>query len=98
MVGLLVEEARDALPLPNHPQCERDVRLVISTSPHTPIPTAAASAGHLHEMDVGRAAVARLLTLAPRLNRSNLRWFFPIQRDADYSRWEAGLTAVGLPK
>jgi len=32
MVRLLVEEARDALPLPNHPQCERDVRLVISTS------------------------------------------------------------------
>lgn len=38
MVRLLVEEARDALPLPNHPQCERDVRLVISTSPHAPIP------------------------------------------------------------
>lgn len=38
MVGLLVEEARDALPLPNHPQCERDARLVISTSPHAPIP------------------------------------------------------------
>jgi hypothetical protein len=32
MVWLLVEEARDALPLPNHPQCERDVRFVISTS------------------------------------------------------------------
>ncbi|RWB67928.1 hypothetical protein [Mesorhizobium sp.] len=38
MVRLLVEEARDALPLPNRPQCERDVRLVISTSPHAPIP------------------------------------------------------------
>ena len=38
MVRLLVEEARDALPLPNHPQRERDVRFVISTSPHAPIP------------------------------------------------------------
>lgn len=38
MVRLLVEEARDALPLQSHPQCERDVRLVTSTSPHAPIP------------------------------------------------------------
>ncbi|RWA99921.1 MAG: hypothetical protein EOQ33_21870 [Mesorhizobium sp.] len=38
MVRLLVEEARNALPLPNYPQCERDVRFVISTSPHAPIP------------------------------------------------------------
>ena len=38
MVRLLVEEARDALPLPNHPQCERDVRFVIYTSPHATHP------------------------------------------------------------
>ena len=31
-VRLLVEEARHALPLPNHPQCERDDRPVSSTS------------------------------------------------------------------
>jgi hypothetical protein len=43
MVWLLVEEARDALPLPNHPQCERDVRFVISTSPHAPIPRSGSS-------------------------------------------------------
>ncbi|TPM07358.1 MULTISPECIES: hypothetical protein [unclassified Mesorhizobium] len=38
MVRLLVEEARDALPLPNRPQCRRNVRFVISTSSRAPIP------------------------------------------------------------
>ncbi|MER8786196.1 hypothetical protein NKH60_34610, partial [Mesorhizobium sp. M1006] len=43
MVRLLVEEARDALPPPNHPQCERDVRLVIFTSHHAPVPRSGSS-------------------------------------------------------
>ncbi|KUM25030.1 hypothetical protein AU467_27915 [Mesorhizobium loti] len=38
MVGLLVEEARDALPLPNHPQCGRNDRFLIFTSTARALP------------------------------------------------------------
>jgi hypothetical protein len=43
MVRLLVEEARDALPLPNHPQRRRNDRFLISTSTAGALPRSGSS-------------------------------------------------------
>lgn len=56
MVRLLIEEARDALPLPNYPQCERDDRLLISTSTAGALPRS----GFVQRPQSGRQTVLQL--------------------------------------